>query len=250
MPAFPRFMIKNILLTALLILTAGTMLRAQNGPSPFPADPADWPGRGPIRTFPYMTDNRNGFWQHRSQDQGAVVLVGDSLVAGAQKWEPLQKAFPNMLIANRGVGGDTSRGVLFRFQEDVLDLHPKAIVMLVGSNDLSAYGNPDDTISNLTEMVAMARKQDPDVPIVICTIPPRNHPKAPTQPGKQAELNEKIKGLAQEKTAILDVYPMFLKEDGTQDTQYYGEDLLHLTAPAYEKLTGGLKKSFSQLHLE
>jgi len=139
---------------------------------------------------------------------------------------------------------------LFRFQEDVLDLHPKAIVMLVGSNDLSAYGNPDDTISNLTEMVEMARKQDRDVPIVICTIPPRNHPKSPTQPGKQAELNEKIKGLAQDKTVILDDYPMFLKGDGTQDPQYFAEDLLHLTAPGYVKLVDGLKKDFDQLHIQ
>ncbi len=239
-----------LLFAALLSLLPFADVHSQTGPSPFPTSNADWPGKGPIRTFPYMTDNRKGFWRHRTQDQGAVVLVGDSLVAGAQKWEPLQKAFPNMLIANRGIGGDTSRGVLFRFQEDVLALHPKAIVMVVGSNDLSASGNPDDTISNLTEMVAMAKTQNPEVPIVICTIPPRNHPKSPIQPGKQAELNEKIKGLVQEKTMILDIYPMFLKEDGTQDLQYFAEDLLHLSAPAYVKLSEELKKAFAQLRIE
>ena len=240
----------SVSFAVLLSLFAFSPLHSQTGPSPYPESETDWPGRGPIRTFPYMTDNRNGFWQNRTQDQGAVVLVGDSLVAGAKKWEPLQNAFPGLLIVDRGIGGDTSRGTLFRFQEDVLDLHPKAIVILVGSNDLSAHGKPDDTVANLAEMVAMARAQDPELPVIICTIPPRNHPKAPTQPGKQDELNEKIKGLAEDKTVILDIHPMFLKEDGTQDPQYFAADLLHLTPPAYVKLSEELKKAFAELKIE
>jgi len=238
------------LFVVLFSLSAFSKIHCQNGPSPFPANDADWPGKGPIRTFPYMNDNRKGFWDRRAQEQGAVVLMGDSLVAGAQKWDPLQKAFPDMVLANRGIGGDTSRGALFRFQEDVLDLQPKAILMLVGSNDLSAHGNPDDTISNLSEMIAMAKAQNPDVPIILCTIPPRNHPKSPIQPGKQAELNEKIKGLAQDKIVVVDIYPMFLKEDGTQDPQYFREDLLHLTPAAYDKFSEELKKAFAQLQIE
>jgi lysophospholipase L1-like esterase len=239
-----------ILLSAALGVVAASLLHSQAGPTPFPENEADWPGRGPVRTFPYMNDNRNSFRQNRERDQGGVVLVGDSLVAGAKNWEPLQKAFPHLLIVDRGIGGDTSRGALFRFQEDVLDLNPKAVVMLVGSNDLSAHGKPDDTVSNLSEMVAMAGNQNPGLPIIICTIPPRDHPKAPTQPGKLEELNEKIKALGQGRTVILDIHPMFLKEDGTQDPRYFAEDLLHLSPAAYEKVSEELKDVFVELNIK
>lgn len=241
---------KKIAFFSLLLATSCAAF-AQNGPTPFPANPADWPGKGPVRTFGYMNDNRAGFWARRSQDQGGVVLVGDSLVAGAKKWEALQQAFPNLVLANRGIGGDTSRGVLFRFQEDVLDLHPKAIMMIAGSNDLSAYGKTEDTISNLTEMVAMAKKQDPNTRVIVCTIPPRNNPKAPTQPGKLEELNQKIRDLPpQDGVAVLDIYPLFLKEDGTQDTQYFGEDKLHFNEAGYVKLNEAVKKEFEALKIQ
>ncbi|CAN5347132.1 hypothetical protein BH09VER1_BH09VER1_28020 [soil metagenome] len=224
-------------------------LHAQSGPTPFPTTDADWPGKGPSKYFPYMDDNRKGFWDRRAQDQGAIVLAGDSLTAGPH-WEDLQKAFPDQIIANRGIGGDTSRGLLFRFQEDVLDLHPKAIMILIGDNDLSAHGKPDDTIFNIGQMVDMAQKQDPSVPIILCTTPPRNNPKAPTLPGKQEELNDKIKGLASEKIKVIDLYPLYCISNGQQDPQYFQADLLHLAPAAYVKFQDALQKELQTLSLK
>lgn len=95
-----------------------THLIAADGPSPFPndKDEAAWLGKGPIRSFGWMVDNRNYFWTQREKDQGAVVFIGDSLTGN---WETLAQSFPDVKVANRGIGGDTSRGVLFRFREDV-----------------------------------------------------------------------------------------------------------------------------------
>lgn len=87
----------SVLLAAMLSLFGFSALYSQTGPSPFPTIDADWPGKGPIRTFPYMNDNRKAFWDHRSQDQGAVVLVGDSLVGGVEKWEPLKKGVSQLV---------------------------------------------------------------------------------------------------------------------------------------------------------
>lgn len=232
---------KYLLLVVSLSASLLSGLYAQSGPTPFPTNDADWPGKGPTKVYPYMNDNRRSFWDHRAQDQGAIVLAGDSLVAGP-KWEALQKALPNQVIANRGIGGDTSRGLLFRFQEDVLDLHPKAIMILIGANDLSAHGSPDDTIFNLKQMVDLAQKQDPSVPIIFCTTAPRNSPKAPVLPGKQEELNDKIKQLADEKIKVIDLYPLFCNDAGLQDTQYFQEDLLHLSPAGYVKFNDAVQK--------
>ena len=48
-----------------------------------------------------------------------IVFLGDSITQG---WGTLEADFPGKLVANRGISGDTSRGVRYRLREDVLDL--------------------------------------------------------------------------------------------------------------------------------
>lgn len=236
-----------------LVLFLCAPLRAQEaaaGPTPFPPanDQAAWPGKGVIRVFDWFKPIRGNYWSQREKKQGAIVFTGDSLI---ENWRAIDKAFPNMNVANRGIGGDVSRGLLFRFREDVLDLHPRAVVILIGTNDLSAHGNPDDVISNISDMLAMAQKQDPAMPVAICTVPPRNNPKSPTQPGKQDELNGKIKGLAQgrEHVRILDLVPVFSMADGAPDPQYFNPDLLHFAGPGYVKFQEMVQKLFEEMHV-
>jgi lysophospholipase L1-like esterase len=111
--------------------------------NPDPKNEAAWPGKGPIRAFDFMVGERKAFWAQRRNDQGAVVFVGDSLTGG---WKNLAKDFPKLKVANRGLGGDTSRGALFRFREDALALNPKAVVIEIGNNDLTAMGSPADML--------------------------------------------------------------------------------------------------------
>jgi lysophospholipase L1-like esterase len=186
-----------------------------------------------------MTDNREFFWTKRAQKQGAIVFVGDSLVGN---WKDLERTFPGTNVANRGIGGDVSRGVLFRFQEDVLDLHPKAVVILIGTNDLSARGSSVDVIANLTEVIGMAKKQNATMPIVVCTVPPRNSPKAPIPAGAVDELNKKIRGLATDGVKVLDLFAVLATPEGQPDPQYFGADLLHLGKPGYVKFREAIQK--------
>src|ERR1700683_3359424 len=142
---------------------------ATKGPTPYPVSDKDWPGKGPIRKFGWMDDNRKYFWSQRAKDQGAIVFAGDSLTGN---WKELAEAFETWKVANRGIGGDTSRGLLFRFQEDVLDLNPKAIVLTIGTNDLAARGKPADGAANIGAMLEMVEKKDPALAVVLCTTPP------------------------------------------------------------------------------
>jgi lysophospholipase L1-like esterase len=192
-----------------------------------------------------MDDNRKYFWTQRAKDQGAIVFAGDSLTGN---WTDLAKAFKNWKVANRGIGGDTSRGLLFRFQEDVLDLNPKAIVILIGTNDLTAIGKPADAASNIAQMLDMIDKMDPALSVVLCTTPPSDSAKAPVKLDQRQALNTEIKKLAEahKNVVLCDVYAAMANEDGSPKLDNFAADKLHLGKPGYETwaalLTPILKK--------
>ena len=86
-----------------------------------------WPGPGPIRRYEWFQnlwrERRSEWAQQIAQDQSAVVFLGDSITQG---WGGgLGAAFPGVKVANRGISGDTTRGVLIRLQDDVLAARPR-----------------------------------------------------------------------------------------------------------------------------
>src|SRR5687768_2524660 len=92
-----------------------------------PATDDGLPGQGPIRRqdwFRKLWNERRAKWAQRvERGRNVVVLLGDSITQG---WgEDFSAWFPGMKIANRGISGDTSRGVLIRVKEDVLALDPQ-----------------------------------------------------------------------------------------------------------------------------
>ena len=105
---------------------------------PAPAAEASLPGEGALRRYDGYVKRWNTIrpqWATEvAKDQGAVVFFGDSITQG---WgTDFRKAFEGMKLANRGIGGDTTRGMLLRLKEDVLALNPKAVVLLMGTNDI------------------------------------------------------------------------------------------------------------------
>ena len=244
-----------------LACVAGLMMAASpvaakaqiDGPTPYPdsKNEAAWPGKGPIRCFGWMVDNRKYFWTLRDKDHRAIVFVGDSLTAG---WSPplLAESFPGLKIANRGVGGDTSRGVLFRFKEDVLDLKPRAIMLLVGGNDLSAHGAPAHAEENIAAMLDMVKARKSSTPVILCQGPPSADPKAPLKPGARADLNARIAKVAagRENVTVLNLFAVFSTPDGTPIPEYFAPDLVHLNAAGYKKWAEVLLPVFEELKLK
>jgi lysophospholipase L1-like esterase len=233
---------------AALAVSPGPLSAVDKGPTPFPdaKNEAAWPGHGPIRVFGWMVDNRNWFWTQRQKDQGAVVFIGDSLTGN---WKDMGKAFPGLRVANRGIGGDVSRGVLFRFREDVLDLKPRAVVLCIGSNDLSAHADPAITAGNIAAILDQVRAQTATLPIVLCLIPPRDSAVAPTKPGAQADLNARIAklGAGKEHLVVLDLFTPLAGPDGKPIVEYFAKDKLHFAAPGYQKWAELLRPAFVKL---
>jgi lysophospholipase L1-like esterase len=196
-----------------------------------------------------MTDNRNYFWTKRAEAQNSIVLIGDSLTGN---WTNLSKAFPKIYVANRGIGGDVSRGVLFRLKEDVLDLHPKAIVILIGSNDLSSKEPVADALANISDILDLAKNGAPTAPVILCTVPPRDSPVAPIDHAQLVLLDQGIAKLVQGRpnVTLLDLYPLFALPDGSPDPQYFRPDKLHFGPAGYAKWHDALDPLFVQLKLK
>ena len=214
-----------------LLLTLGCPARLsaaeQSAPTPYPdaKNEAAWPGTGPIRLFDWMVQNRAAFWKRRAADQGAIVFVGDSLTGN---WKPTDftAAFPGLKVANRGIGGDVTRGVLFRLDEDVVVLKPAAMVLCIGTNDLSCHAPTAGIMANISAIIDQARKPNPKLPIVLCTIPPRDVANAPTKPGAHKDLNERITAYAKGKPdlVLLDLYAVLSGPDGAMAPDDFAKD--------------------------
>jgi Lysophospholipase L1 and related esterases len=242
----------RLLAAVLVLLTAAPVLSRADGPTPYPdpKDDAAWPGKGPIRVFPWMTDNRNYYWNRRANDQGTIVFVGDSLT-GNWKLGDMKAALSGYHVSNRGIGGDVTRGVLFRLKEDVLDLNPQAMVLLIGTNDLSAKSPPQVIADNIALIIEQAREFKNDLPIVLCLLPPRASDAAPIDPEKLTELNARLTALGEnrENLVVLDLYSALATPEGNPDPQYFGKDQLHLASGGYKKWAEILKPAFEKLGL-
>jgi lysophospholipase L1-like esterase len=70
--------------------------------------------------------------------ENRVVFYGDSIT---DIWK-LDQYFPGKPYVNRGIGGQTTPQMLVRFRPDVINLHPKIVVILAGTNDIAGNTGP------------------------------------------------------------------------------------------------------------
>jgi lysophospholipase L1-like esterase len=85
-----------------------------------------------------------------------VVFFGDSIT---DIWK-LADSFPGKPYINRGIGGQTTPQMLVRFRQDVIDLHPKIVLILAGTNDIAGNTGPmrlEDIEANYASLTELAR---------------------------------------------------------------------------------------------
>jgi lysophospholipase L1-like esterase len=88
--------------------------------------------------------------------ENRVVFFGDSIT---DIWK-LTDYFPGKPYVNRGIGGQTTPQMLVRFRQDVIDLQPKVVVILAGTNDIAGNTGPmrnDDIEANYASFAELAR---------------------------------------------------------------------------------------------
>jgi lysophospholipase L1-like esterase len=82
-----------------------------------------------------------------------VIFDGDSIT---DYWR-LNEYFPGQDFVNRGIAGQTTTQILARFQQDVVGLHPKAVIVLAGTNDIGRGVPLSQIEDNLAMMGAVAK---------------------------------------------------------------------------------------------
>jgi len=142
-----------------------------------------------------------------------VVFMGDSITEG---WK-LDEAFPGKPYVNRGISGQTTPQMLVRFRQDVIDLEPKVVVILAGTNDIAGNTGPmtlEQTEGNLASMAELATANG--IGVVLCSVLPTldywwapGHEPAP----KIAQVNAWLKNFAAQKGYVYVDYYSAMKDD-------------------------------------
>jgi lysophospholipase L1-like esterase len=125
--------------------------------------------------------------------------MGDSITQG---WK-LDQSFPGKPYVNRGISGQTTPQMLVRFRQDVIDLKPKVVVILAGTNDIAGNTGPmtlEQTEGNIASMAELAAANG--IRVVLCSVLPAfDYHWAPglTPAPKIAQVNAWLKNYAAQK---------------------------------------------------
>jgi acetyl esterase/lipase/lysophospholipase L1-like esterase len=180
------------------------------------------PGVGPFNTvLPWFIGNRDerlaDFEKHQARDQGSIVFLGDSITANCN----LADFLPDSKVANRGIAGDTTRGMLCRLQDNVLDLHPKAIVLLGGINDLfhDPKRAPEAIGQNVRFMLQKIYSAAPDTPVLVCEIFPSQNIAVDLVRAANAAVDKIVADFPNARRVR--AYEPFLNPDGTPNSALF-----------------------------
>jgi lysophospholipase L1-like esterase len=240
-----------LLFGALGVLALAPSLRSadsQAAPAPqegrflLPATDDGLPGSGPFRRedwFQKVWSERRAAWASQVKaDQGSLVFLGDSITQG---WGDVGSSFPGIRTANRGISGDTSRGVLVRLQEDVIALNPSGVVLLIGTNDVELKAAPSVIAGNVKLIIAALRQHNPAMPVVLCEVLPSSATK-----NRPAQAIQKLNALYMEAAAdepqvtVLDTWSLFANVHGDAKDEEM-PDLLHPNIVGYAKWASALR---------
>ena len=233
--------------------TASAQEKTPDGPSRFelPATDDGLAGSGPIRRYGWFNNlwkaRRAKFFADSVDQQDAVVFLGDSITQGWK--DDFGGDFGDLKTANRGISGDTTRGMLIRLREDVTSLNPSAVVMLMGTNDLEEKAEPQTIAENVGLIISELKKHNDKMPIVLCNIFPSSATKK-RPADKIREINrlfaKKVKGDAQ--VTVVDTWTLFANESGDAKKSEF-PDLLHPNAAGYAKWKSAILPVFDTLGL-
>ena len=184
----------------------------------------------------YALENQKLLKQHNKGNR--IVLIGDSITEFWERYDSIFFSQNNYI--NRGISSQTTSQILERFQNDVIDLQPKCVIILAGINDIAENNGPislEETFQNIVLMVNKANENN--VEAILCSVLPANNfywnPKI--QPIKKImQLNQMIKAYSLiNQIKYVDYYTEMIDENLGLDTKY-SDDGVHPNLDGYLKM--------------
>src|SRR3954470_16946652 len=170
--------------------------------------------------------------------ESRVVFFGDSIT---DIWK-LEDSFPGKPYINRGIGGQTTPQMLVRFRQDVIDLQPKVVVILAGTNDIAGNTGPmrnEDIEANYASFAELARAHGIRV-VYSSVLPVHNYTErskdffAQRPQGRILELNTWLKNYcARNNIVYLDYFSAVVDDKGMLKKDL-ADDGLHPNAAGYK----------------
>ena len=179
-----------------------------------------------------------------------VVFMGDSITDAWGRNNNGSSFFPGKPYVNRGISGQVTPQMLLRFHQDVIELKPRAVVILAGTNDIGGNIGPmtlDAIEQYLTAMTELARGNNIKV-ILASVLPVCDYHKpqiAQRPPEKILALNQWIKDYsARNGLVYLDYFSSMVDDKGffRAELTYDG---LHPNAAGYEVMGPLAEKSIA-----
>ncbi|WP_245800032.1 SGNH/GDSL hydrolase family protein [Zobellia uliginosa] len=181
-------------------------------------------------------------------NENRVVFMGNSITIGWINSRP--EFFANKPYVNRGISGQTTPQMLLRFRQDVIDLQPKVVVLLAGTNDIAGNTGPstlDMIMNNIKSMAEIATANDIKV-ILSSTLPAFDYPWKPgMEPAQKiVDLNKMIKAYADEKGHIYLDYFSAMADERNGLPKKYANDGVHPTVEGYKVMEPMVEKAIAQ----
>src|SRR6476660_9573627 len=173
-----------------------------------------------------------------------VLFLGDSLT---QLWdrETWQRYFAGFPALNAGVGGDRSDHLLWRLENGMLNqLHPKLIVLLIGTNDLTLGRSPAEVAEGVRRILLKLQKRWPQALILLEGLWPRGDA---DQQQRDDDVNGLIARCAGGAVTYADFSKALLDPSGQPVAAAYKADKLHLGRGGYEKISPAIVQKIQQL---
>lgn len=127
----------------------------------------DVPKQTKAENFKYLNE--------RYPAQNCTVIIGDSIV---ELWNlELFKKYAKVLdceVLNRGISGDTSDRMYQRLEENAINIKPKNIAVLIGTNDIGLGLPPEFSEKNVENSIKLIREKLPETKIIIISLLPVN----------------------------------------------------------------------------
>lgn len=163
-----------------------------------------------------------------------IVFMGDSIT---ELWLTEQPGFFTGDRIDRGISGQTTAQMLLRFRADVIDLKPRVVHIMAGTNDIA--GNMGATSldrieANIRTMVDLAQAHGIRV-VIGSVLPARQFNWRPEIAPAESimALNERLRALAAEKKLVFADYHAALDDGGHGLAKEHAEDGVHPTAAGY-----------------
>lgn len=177
-----------------------------------------------------------------------IVFMGNSITEGWSNFQPT--FFDTYTRINRGISGQTTPQMVLRFRQDVLQLQPKIVVILAGTNDIAQNTGPitlDEIAGNIFTMCELAKQNH--IQIIICSVlPALDYPwRTGLEPAQKIiELNKKLKKYAFENNIAYVDYFSAMVDDKNGLLAKYTYDGVHPNKEGYEVMENLINKQLKK----